>query len=93
VNMDTALKKLPPEVWLYKHRLLGGHCWAKEIEVAIDRCDLALALLSEGSYQSDICRAEQERSLAKSKVVIPVPVAHGSRRARVENQCASAWLG
>ena len=62
------------EVWLDKHRLLGGHGRAKEIETAIDRCDLALALLSAGSYQSDICRAEQERSLAKGKVVIPVRV-------------------
>jgi hypothetical protein len=39
-----------------------------------DSCDLALALLSEGSYQPDICRAEQERSLAKGKLVIPVLV-------------------
>jgi hypothetical protein len=62
------------EVWLDKHRLLGGHGWAKEIESEIDRCDLALALLSAGSYQSDICRAEQERSLAKGKLVIPVRV-------------------
>jgi hypothetical protein len=62
------------DVWLDKRRLLGGDAWAKEIEVEIDRCDVVLALLSMGSYQSDICRAEQERSLAKGKLVIPVRV-------------------
>src|ERR1022692_3503449 len=62
------------DVWLDKHRLLGGDVWTKEIELAIDRCDVALALLSTGSYESDICRAEQQRSLAKRKPVIPVRV-------------------
>ena len=62
------------EVWLDRRRLLGGDAWGKEIETAIDRCDVAVALLSTGSYESDICRAEQERSLAKRKLVIPVRI-------------------
>ena len=73
-RLQSDLASRAFEVWLDKHRLLGGHGWGKEIEIAIDRCDLALALLSAGSYQSDICRAEQERSLAKGKVVMPVRV-------------------
>jgi WD40 repeat protein len=62
------------DVWLDKHRLLGGDVWADEIEIAIDRCDVAVALLSAGSFLSDICRAEQQRSLRRGKLVIPVRV-------------------
>ena len=60
------------DAWLDKHRLLGGDVWSKEIEIAVDRCQVALALLSTGSYESAICRAEQQRSLRKGKLVIPV---------------------
>src|SRR5580658_3860409 len=59
-------------VWLDKRRLQAGDAWAKDIETAIDQCDIALALLSAGSYESDICRAEQQRSLRMGKLVIPV---------------------
>jgi hypothetical protein len=72
------LRDLGFDVWLNTHRLIGGDAWAREIEVAIDSCDVAVALLSKGSYESDICRAEQERSLAKRKPVIPV---------RVQDEC------
>src|ERR1035438_10855545 len=67
------------DVWLDKHRLLGGDVWTKEIELAIDRCDVALALLSTGSYESDICRAEQGWALDAGKRVIPVKVHRDSK--------------
>jgi WD40 repeat protein len=74
VRLQCDLEALGFEVWFDKNRLLGGDVWAKEIETAIDCCDAALALLSTGSFESDICRAEQERSLARRKLVIPVRV-------------------
>ena len=60
------------DVWLDKERIGGGVSWTRAIEEAIDRAKVVLALLTPGSYASDICRAEQLRSLRKGKCVIPV---------------------
>ena len=46
--------------------------WSQDIERAIERCEVVLALVSEGSYSSEICRAEQLRALRKGKRVIPL---------------------
>ena len=47
------------DTWLDKRRISAGDIWSREIELAIDRADVVLALLSAGSFTSDICRAEQ----------------------------------
>lgn len=60
------------DVWLDTRRITGGAMWTKEIEQALDRCRVALALLTPGSYVSEICRAEQLRALRKGKCVIPL---------------------
>ena len=60
------------EVWLDAQRISGGASWTAEIEEGIDRAEVVLALLTPGSYGSEICRAEQMRSLRKGKCVIPV---------------------
>ena len=60
------------EAWLDTSRIGGGAVWTEEIERAIDGCDVALVILSPGSYRSDICRAEQLRALRKGKRVIPI---------------------
>jgi hypothetical protein len=61
-------------VWLDVARLGGGSDWSKEIESEIDKADVVLALLSAGSFESDVCRGEQLRSLRRHKCVIPVLV-------------------
>jgi hypothetical protein len=66
------------EPWLDTARIAGGAVWTKDIEQAIASCDVALALLSPGSYQSDICRAEQLRALRKGKRVIPILAKSGT---------------
>ena len=65
-------RDLQPEhdVWLDTNRLVRGASWTVEVEKAIDDCDVLLALLSPGSYVSDICRAEQLRALRCGKRVI-----------------------
>jgi hypothetical protein len=73
-RLERDLKMSGFEVCLDSRLLLGGDVWSKDIENEIDRCDVAVALLSTGSYVSDICRAEQQRSLEKRKLVIPVRV-------------------
>jgi len=60
------------EPWLDTQRLHGGAIWTKEIEDALDQAEVILALLTRGSYASEICRAEQLRSLRKGKCVIPL---------------------
>jgi len=55
-------------------RLSAGDIWSSEIEQAIDRDDVVLALLSAGSFISDICRAEQGRALDKGKCILPLRV-------------------
>jgi hypothetical protein len=66
------LRKAGFAAWLDTSRLTGGAVWTAEIENAIDRSEVMLALLTKGSYESDVCRAEQLRALRKGKRVIPV---------------------
>src|SRR4051794_28689950 len=68
------------DAWLDTKRLYAGAVWSREIEQAIDRADVVLALISAGSYVSDICRAEQLRALDKGNRVIPVLAVKGSDR-------------
>lgn len=67
-------------VWLDTQEIPGGADWLQKIEVAIDHCDVTLALMSPASNDSQWCRAEQLRALRKSKRVIPL-------RATVDAEC------
>jgi WD40 repeat protein len=60
--------------WLDTAQIGAGSSWTREIEEAIDRCTVLLALLTEASYLSECCRAEQLHALRKGKRVIPVLV-------------------
>jgi len=62
------------EVWLDTSEIEGGASWSLEIEQAINTCDTTLALLSGGSYISEVCRGEQLRALRLGKRVIPILV-------------------
>jgi hypothetical protein len=56
--------------WIDISKLRAGDIWEREIESALDAAEVVLALLSPGSYASEICRAEQMRALRKGKCVI-----------------------
>ncbi|MGD0012965.1 MAG: NB-ARC domain-containing protein [Bryobacteraceae bacterium] len=60
------------DVWLDTQGVASGKSWTEAVERAIDGCQVALALLTPGSYVSEICRAEQLRALRKGKRVIPL---------------------
>ena len=64
--------------WLDKQRIAGGAVWTDVIESALDQAEYVVALLTQGSYVSEICRAEQLRALRKSKCVIPVMAQSGA---------------
>jgi WD40 repeat protein len=78
LRLRDRLASAALEPWLDTSRIDGGAVWTKEIEDAIDGCDVAVAILSAGSYQSDICRAEQLRALRKGKRVIPIIAKQGT---------------
>ena len=54
--------------------------WTEEIEREIDKRQVTVAILSTGSYESEICRAEQLRTLRKGKRLIPVLAIPGADR-------------
>jgi hypothetical protein len=66
------LKCAAYDVWLDTSNISGGASWSREIEEAIERCDVELALLTAGSFRSEICRAEHLRALRKGKRVVPL---------------------
>jgi len=68
------------DAWLDTAQIGAGSSWTREIEEAIDRCTVLLALLTEASYLSECCRAEQLHALRKGKRVIPVLVQSGVDR-------------
>ena len=73
-RLQTDLANEGFDAWLDTQRLQGGDVWSLEIAQAIDRAHVVVALLSAGSYASDICRAEQSRALEKGKCVVPLRV-------------------
>src|SRR5271166_2160268 len=77
-RLQGDLRNQGYDAWLDKQRIRGGSSWTKEIETALDEADFVLALLTPGSYASEICRAEQLRSLRKGKCVIPLKAQRGT---------------
>jgi len=74
LKLQTTLQAQDFDVWLDTSEIDGGASWSSDIEDAIDTCQTLLALLSEGSYHSEICRGEHLRALRKGKRVIPILV-------------------
>src|ERR1700745_3330907 len=70
--LQADLEERGFDPWLDTQRLSGGSTWTKEIEVALDRADYVLVLLTNGSYVSEICRCEQLRALRRGSCVIPL---------------------
>ena len=60
------------DTWADVERLNGGAVWTTQIEHEVDTRNVILALLTPGSYESYICRAEHLRALRKGRRLIPV---------------------
>src|SRR5574341_1044279 len=78
VRLQQDLAASGFDAWLDKQRLAAGAVWSTEIEREIDSRPVTLALLTPGSYESEICRAEQVRALRKGKRLIPVLAVPGA---------------
>ena len=71
-RLQSDLGKEGFEAWLDTQRIAGGAVWTTDIEVALDKASYVLALLTQGSYVSEICRSEQLRALRQGTCVIPI---------------------
>ena len=78
-RLQKDLKEQGFDAWLDTQRIAGGAIWTDEIELALDEAEYVVALLTPGSYVSEICRAEQLRALRKAQVRHS---AHGATRRR-----------
>lgn len=79
-RLQADLVKEGFETWLDVQRISGGAVWSMELDKAIDSRRVMIALLSPGSYASEICRAEQLRALDKGNRLIPVLAVKGAER-------------
>jgi WD40 repeat protein len=78
-RLQASLAAKGFDAWLDTQRIAGGASWTKEIEQAVDACDVLLSLLTSGSYVSEICRAEQLDALRNGKRVIPLLAERGCK--------------
>jgi WD40 repeat protein len=79
-RLQEDLKGRGFDAWLDTQRIGGGRVWSMEIEDAIKSCPVMIALMSPGSYESEICRSEQLLALDQGNRVIPVLAAKGADR-------------
>src|ERR1017187_3003944 len=60
------------DAWLDTQRIGSGRVWSTQIEHEIDTREVIVAVLTDGSYKSGMCRGEQIRAMRKGKRLIPV---------------------
>lgn len=71
-RLAARLEEHDHHPWLDRSEIQGGSDWSRSIEAAIDTCDILLAVLTHGSFDSVVCRGEQARALRKGKPVVPL---------------------
>jgi len=71
-KLHVRLEAGQHDAFLDTSRTQGGEEWSRKLEEAIDGCDVLLAVISPGSYDSTYCRAEVFRAFRKGKRVIPL---------------------
>lgn len=79
-QLARGLKRLGHEVHFDDAPKPGSVQWGRATEQAIRHCDCQLALLSDGAYASNECRAEQLMFIDAGKPVIPLLVHAKARR-------------
>ena len=85
-QLRDALIGAGHNAWMDTSEIHAGASWSRDLEDAIERSEIVLALLSSAAYVSDICRAEQMRSIRKNKRLIPILVqADADRPIYMEN--------
>jgi hypothetical protein len=75
-ELCEELRREGIDCWMDRTHIPAGACWGRDIEEAIDGCEILIAVLTRSAFKSDLCRAEQLRALRNRKRIIPVLV-HG----------------
>ena len=79
--LATWIANQLPDVWIDTRNIAGGAVWSDEIERVIDDpATIVIAILTPGSFASEICRAEHSRALRKGRRVIPILGVAGADR-------------
>lgn len=78
MRLRDDLQAVGHAVWLDLSEIPGGSSWSKNIEDAIEECNVVVALMSPAAYESQWCRAEQLRAVRKGKRIIPLLVVPGA---------------
>lgn len=73
-RLRNTLIEAGHNVWMDTSEIHAGASWSRDLEEAIERSEIVLALLSASAYVSEICRAEQLRAIRKNKRIIPILV-------------------
>jgi len=79
-RLESDLRNAGLDAWLDTQRIKGGAVWSEDIDRAIDSCQVMIAVLTTGSYESGMCRGEQLRALDKGKRLVPVLAEKGADR-------------
>jgi len=73
-DLSGELRHNGIDCWMDRTDVLAGASWGRDIEEAIDRCEILIAILTRRAFTSDLCRAEQLRALRNGKRIIPILV-------------------
>jgi hypothetical protein len=71
-RLDRDLADQGFEPWRDRREIVAGESWAGEIEDAMDRSQVLLAVLTPAAFRSRVCRGEQLRALRKGLRIVPV---------------------
>ena len=79
-HLETDLRTAGHEPWRDRPEIGVGESWSQTIENAINACEALLAVLTQGSFDSSICRGEQLRALRIGKRILPLLAQVGADR-------------
>lgn len=71
-RIQTFLQQNNHKVFLDTDEIPGGADWTKKLDDAIVEVQAVVAILSDGSYHSPICRAEIAQAHHENKRIIPI---------------------
>ena len=72
LRLETDLRAAGHDPWRDRREIEAGESWSRDIEQAISACEALVAVLTTGSFESSICRDEQQRALRLRKRIVPL---------------------
>jgi Mrp family chromosome partitioning ATPase len=71
-RLEADLRAAGHEPWRDQREIDAGDAWSREIEEAINACEALIAVLTQGAFESSICRGEQLRALRIGARIVPL---------------------